>query len=101
MDQRIAAFQKSVDKKHHITAIRTLKLVHICTFLNEGGKEVKIRQRVGTYLDDLAYENRGVVGRLYEDSPRDDFTVVESLSTQACFSQAACIDQLEHLVRDK
>lgn len=59
-----------------------------------------MRQRAGTYLDDLAYENRRVVGRLYEDSPRDDFTVVESLSTQACFSQAACIDQLEHLVRD-
>lgn len=55
---------------------------------------------MSAYLDDLAYENRRVVGGLHEDSPRDNFTVVEGLSTEACFSQAACIDQLEDLGRD-
>lgn len=39
------------------------------------------RWRVSAYLYDLAYENRRVVGRLHEDSPRDNFTVVEGLST--------------------
>lgn len=54
---------------------------------------------VSAYLYDLANKNRRVVGWLHEDSPRDNFTVVECLSTQARFSQAACIDQLEHLIR--
>lgn len=52
------------------------------------------------YLYDLADEHRGVVSRLHEDSLGDNFTVVEGLRTEACFSQAACIDQLEHLTRD-
>ncbi len=39
------------------------------------------RWRVSAYLYDLAYENRRVVGRLHEDSPRDNFTVMEGLST--------------------
>lgn len=52
------------------------------------------------YLYDLADENRRVVSRLHEDSLGDNFTVVEGLRTEACFSQAACIDQLEHLTRD-
>lgn len=52
---------------------------------------------MAAYLDDLTYEDGGEVGGLTEDSLGDDFTVVEGLSAQACFSQAACIDQLEHL----
>lgn len=63
------------------------------------GNMVKTRRGVSVYLDDLAYENWRVVGGLREDSPRDNFTVVEGLSTEACFSQTACIDQLEHLQR--
>lgn len=57
-------------------------------------------QRVISYLYDLADENRRVVCRLHEDSLRDNFTVVEGLCTEACFSQAACIDKLEHLMKD-
>lgn len=55
---------------------------------------------MSAYLYDLANKNRRVVGRLHEDCPGDNFTVVEGLSAQACFSQTACIDQLEHLIRD-
>lgn len=62
--------------------------------------QVQRERLVSAYLYDLAYENRRVVSRLHEDSPRDNFTVVEGLRTQACFSQAACIDQLEHLIGD-
>ena len=54
---------------------------------------------MSAYLYNLAYEHGRVVGRLHEDILRDDFTVVEGLSAQACFSQAACIDQLEHLIK--
>lgn len=103
VDQKIAAFRTAVNKEHKITFVRMLKLVCIYTYLNNKKKRYRgqgTRQRVSTYLYDLAYENRRVVGRLNEDSPRDDFTVVEGLSTQSCFSQAACIDQLVHLKRD-
>lgn len=62
--------------------------------------EVQTERGVSAYLYDLAYENRRVVSRLHEDSPGDNFTVVEGLCTQAFFSQAACIDQLEHLIGD-
>ena len=34
---------------------------------------------------------------LREDTLGDDLTVVEGLSAEACFSQAAGVDQLEHL----
>lgn len=71
-----------------------LILVRIC---NDSTEE---EQKVSAYLYDLANKNRRVVGWLHEDSPRDNFTVVEGLSTQTHFSQAACIDQLEHLIRD-
>lgn len=68
--------------------------------MNRASTEVKTRYRVSAYLYDLVNENRRVVGRLHEDSPGDNFTVVEGLSTQACFSQTACIDQLEHLMTE-
>lgn len=61
---------------------------------------MEAEQRVAAYLYDLTDENRGVVSRLHQDSLGDNFTVVEGLRAQACFSQAACIDQLEHLTRD-
>lgn len=68
--------------------------------MNRGGTEGKTSRRVGAYLYNLAYENRRVIGWLHEDILRNDFTVVEGLSTEAYFSQTACIDQLEHLIRD-
>lgn len=52
-------------------------------------------------LYDLADEKRRVVARVHEDGPRNNFTVVESLRTEACFRQAARIDKLEHLTIDK
>ena len=60
----------------------------------------KTGKRVSAYMYDLANKDRREVGRLHEHSLGDNFTVVEGLSTQACFSQTACIDQLEHLVGD-
>lgn len=49
------------------------------------------------HLYDLTDEDRRVVGWLHEDGPRDNLTVVEGLSAEACFRQTAGVDQLEHL----
>lgn len=59
------------------------------------------RRRMSVYLYDLTDENGGVVRRLHEDGLRDNFAIMEGLSAQACLSQAACIDQFKHLMRDK
>lgn len=56
---------------------------------------------MSAYLYDLADEKRRVVPWVHEDSPGNNFTVVESLRTETCFSQSACIDKLEYLITDK
>lgn len=38
---------------------------------------------------------------MLEDSPGNYFTIVESLRTEAGFSQAACINKLEYLITDE
>lgn len=56
---------------------------------------------VCAYLYELADEERRVVPGVHEDSPGNYLTVVESLSTEAGFSQAACINKLEHLTDEE
>lgn len=38
---------------------------------------------------------------MHEDRPGNYFTIVERLRTEASFSQAACINKLEHLITDE
>jgi hypothetical protein len=49
------------------------------------------------YLYQLTDDDRGVIRGLREDTLGDHLTVVEGLCAEACFSQAAGVDQLEHL----
>lgn len=53
------------------------------------------------YLYDLADEKWRVVPRVHEERPGNDLTVVERLRAQASFSQAARINELEHLIADE